>query len=205
MRTALNLRRDLSYAIPEKKIMITALAHFIISLQEEVSSKFIAIFMGCCVLFLCSGLYYIHSKSTQLVRGIQQARSLATKTDELIGDYNAITQEENNLAELLSKKTDYSNLKSYFERFCQASKITPEPGWAETTEVKEITGSDRFEEEYLHAQIKNVKMRELVTYIDAIEKDDLINLKELDLEKTDKTLSVKMVIAAKRFKRTMEE
>ena len=185
--------------------MITAIAQFIISLQEDTTSKYLAIFMGSAVLILCSGLYYVHARSTQLVRGIQQTRALASKTDELIGDYNAITQEENNLAELLSKKTDYSNLKSYFERFCQANKITPEPGWAETTEVKEVSGSDRFEEEYLHAQIKNIKMRELVTYIDAIEKDDLINLKELDLEKTDKTLSVKMIIAAKRFKRTMEE
>ena len=48
-------------------------------------------------------------------------------------------------------------------------------------------------------------MQDVVTYIDAIEKDDLINLKELDLEKTDKTLSIKMIIAAKRFKRTVEE
>ncbi len=185
--------------------MITPIAQFIISLQEEVATRYLAIFMGCCILLTGAGLYYVHITSTGLVKSIQQARALSGKTDVLINDYNAIMQEENNLAELLSKKTDYSNLKSYFERFCQSSKITPEPGWADTTEVKEIPGSDKFEEEYLHAQIKNIKMQDVVTYIDAIEKDDLINLKELDLEKTDKTLSIKMIIAAKRFKRTVEE
>ena len=185
--------------------MITRLAKFIMSTQEDAASRYIAITMGCCVLMLCSGLYFIQSKSSQFVSGIRQARTFASKTDALISDYNAITQEEDNLAELLSKKTDYSNLKSYFERFCQTNKITPESGWAETTEVKEISGSDRFEEESLRAQIKNIKMQELILYIDAIEKDELINLKELDVEKTDKTLSVKMTIAAKRFKRTVEE
>ena len=48
-------------------------------------------------------------------------------------------------------------------------------------------------------------MKELVQYIDAIEKDDLISLKELSVEKSDKKLTLKITISTKRFKRTVEE
>lgn len=185
--------------------MINTIAKLILSTPQDLGRKYILGVVAGIVILLCTSLYYINAQSASLARSISQARSLASKTDNLISEYNAVTQEEDNLADTLSKKKDFTGLKSYFERFCQTNKITPEPGWSETAEVKEISGSDRFEEEMLHAQIKNIKMKELVQYIDAIEKDDLISLKELSVEKSDKKLTLKITISTKRFKRTVEE
>jgi hypothetical protein len=185
--------------------MINTIAKLILSTPPDLGRKYILGIIAVIITLLSTSLYYINVQSASLAKSISQARSMAAKTDSLISEYNAVTQEEDNLADTLSKKKDFAGLKSYFERFCQTNKITPEPGWSETAEVKEISGSDRFQEETLLAQIKNIKMKELVQYIDAIEKDDLISLKDLSVEKNDKKLSLKMTISTKRFKRTVEE
>lgn len=185
--------------------MLTELARIFVSIHTDEARKYIGIAMLLTLAGLGGSLYYIHTQTSQQINAIIQARALASKTDSLIIAYNAVTQEEDNLANLLEKKTDYNSLKSYFERFCQANKITPEPGWADSTEVREIAGSTRFEEEQLNAHFKKIPLREAILFIDAVEKDDLLHLKELDLEKSDGSLSVKMTLAAKRFKRTMEE
>ena len=185
--------------------MLTSITNLLISLPEDFARKYIAIAMALTLVGLCAGLYYIQTQTSQSIRSITQARALASKTDELISSYNAVTQEEDTLADRLLKNTDYSSLKSYFERFCQARKTTPESGWAETTETKEISGSDRFEEEQLTAQFKKIALKDLVQTIDAIEKDELLHLKEVAIDKSDGNLSVKMTIAAKRFKRMVEE
>ncbi len=189
----------------KKDTMITALARLFITTSEDTARKGIVLGALAIIAGLMGGFYYIKTNTTAYTKAIIQARSLASKTDELISAYNAVTQEEDNLADLLAKKTDYTGLKSYFERFCQSQKVTPEPGWAETTEVKEITGSERFEEEQLSVQFKKITLKDLVQCIDALEKDDLLHLKELDIEKSDGSLTAKMAIAAKRFKRTVEE
>jgi hypothetical protein len=189
----------------KKNTMLHELTQLFISISADDARKYIAAVVMLTLTGLCASLYYVNTKSSQHVRSITQARALSTKTDELISAYNAVIQEEDNLAALLAKKTDYNSLKSYFERFCQANKVTPETGWAETNEVREIAGSTRFEEEQLHAQFKKIAFKDIVLCVDAIEKDDLLHLKELDIEKSDGTLSVKMTLAAKRFKRTIEE
>ena len=185
--------------------MLTSVTKFLFYLPEDMVRKYIAALISITLLGLSSGIYYIHTQTSLHIKSITQARALASKTDELISSYNAVTQEEDNLADLLNKKTDYSNLNSYFERFCQDRKITPESGWAETTEIKEISGSDRFEEEQLTANFKKITLKEAICTIDAIERDELLHLKEVVLDKSDGSLSIKMTLAAKRFKRTVEE
>jgi len=189
----------------KKDTMLHELTQLFLSISADDARKYIAGVVMLTLAGLCASFYYINTKSSQHVRAITQARALSSKTDELISSYNAVIQEEDNLAALLHKKTDYNSLKSYFERFCQANKITPETGWAETNEVREIAGNTRFEEEQLNAQFKKIAFKDIVLCIDAIEKDDLLHLKELDIEKSDGTLSVKMKLAANRFKRTIEE
>jgi hypothetical protein len=185
--------------------MIQMIAKFIATTPADLIKKYLLILIFSLISLLGLSFWYISTTSSNLTRNIRIAGDFAGKTDQLIREYNAVIQEEDNLAESLAKKKDFTGLKSYFERFCQAVKMTPEPGWSDTAEIKEINGNDRFEEESLHAQIKNIKLKDIVQYIDAIEKDDLITLKELSVEKNDKTLTLKLTIASKRFKRTIEE
>ncbi|MBM3894686.1 hypothetical protein FJ366_03785 [Candidatus Dependentiae bacterium] len=185
--------------------MIKLIAKFITTTPADLIRKYLLGLTLFLTLLLGFSFWYITTTSRNLARNIRIARELTGKADLLISEYNAVIQEEDNLAETLTKKKDFTGLKSYFERFCQATKMTPEPGWSDTAEIKEINGNDRFEEESLHAQIKNIKMKDIVQYIDAIEKDELLTLKELSIEKNDKTLAIKLTVAAKRFKRTIEE
>lgn len=185
--------------------LVTSAAKLIATLPQEESRKYLSISLLVVLMFVGGTFYYLQTKSAQLIKSIVQARQLASRTDELIDRYVEVTREEDLLAGLLEKRNDYNNLRSYFERFCQQNKISPEAGWAETTQTLEIAGSDRFEEEQLTATFKKQKTRDIVVLIQTLEKDELLNLKELEIEKATDSLTAKITIAAKKFKKVLEE
>jgi site-specific DNA-adenine methylase len=184
----------------------TTLLTFIKMLLQTPAQLMLTYIRGALIaLILCIGgsFYYIHRTSSHLVADIKKARALSLATEELINQYNIIVKEEEALAELLESKSDYNNLKSYFERLCKQHAFTAEPGWAETSEVSEIPGNEQFEEERLTSFFKELSTKDALSLIDTFEKDDITHLKEIELERTAEKITVKVMLTAKKLKQSM--
>jgi hypothetical protein len=184
----------------KKETNLSTIIQFLLGLPAPQMLLYIRIALAGLVILIAGSFYYIRTKSSELIDAIKKTSEFSHATEELINQYNVIIKEEESLAALLEKKSDYNNLKSYFERICKQNSLTPEAGWAESSESLEIPGNEQFEEERLTCSFKGLSTKDAITLIDNFDKDEILYLKQIELEKVEKSLTVKIMLTAKKLK-----
>jgi|688.fasta_scaffold512777_2 hypothetical protein len=145
-------------------------------------------------------LYTIQSKKEALIQRLQVLNNLAIKANEIIATNTSITKDEQRLKELLMQKRGFS-IQAFFEQFCREQNVNPEAGWA----TKQERVSDIFDEIVLTAQFKNLTSDKLVKLLDALNKEEIVYLKDLQIKSTpNKKISVSMTMATKSYKSSLD-
>ena len=147
-------------------------------------------------IILLAMVYYIHTTSSELVARIEQVKALAQKSSVLVQKYEKIQEEEIRLESLLEKYKDF-NIKIYFEQFCKEQGLMPDPNWDTSVEIVK----EKFEEVTLAATFKGQTTQKLVKILEALEKNEIIYIKMLNIktEKNSKTISFDITLATKRM------
>ena len=184
---------------------IIKLGNYLQSLsKKQIQQYFLAFFAG--TLFVTLGsIYYIHSKSIDLLNEIKRLDVLANKSISILEDNQRMDSEEQRIQSLLDQNKDF-NINSYFESFCQAQNL-PSQGWGDS-KTEEI--NDKFDEISLRATFKNQTTEKLVKILDELYKNDIIYIKNLsikqesDKQSPEKKISFDITIATKAMKRGFE-
>lgn len=163
--------------------------------KKDLDRYIIATVAGAGILIL-SIIYYTYTTSSELITRIEQVKALAQKASALAQKYEKIQEEEIRLQTLLEKYKDF-NIKIYFEQFCKAQGLVPDPTWDTSVE----TVKEKFEEVTLPATFKGQTTQKLVKILEALEKNEIIYIKMLDIktEKSSKTISFDITLATKRM------
>ena len=184
----------------KKETNFSTIIQLLLDMPSQQMLLYIRIALATLALMIAGSFYYIRTKSSDLIGAIKKTSEFSHATEELINQYNVIIKEEESLAALLETKSDYNNLKSYFERICKQNSLVPEAGWAESSESLEIPGNEQFEEERLTSSFKGLSTKDAISLIDTLDKDEIVHLKQIELEKTEKSLTVNVTITAKKHK-----
>ncbi len=152
------------------------------------------------ILITSSLLYYLQSNKNSLILRLRALNNLAVKGCHIIANNNSLTKDEQRLKQLLDQKRGFS-IQAFFEQFCRDQSLAAEPGWA--TRPEHV--SDIFDEMILSASFKELTSDKLVKLLDALNKEEIVYLKELQIKKSaNKKIAVSMTIATKCYKSSLE-
>ncbi len=146
-------------------------------------------------------LYYIHSSKHDLISQLQILNKLAVKSCHIIDSNRRLAKDEQRLKNLLEQKRGFS-IQAFFEQFCRDQNITAETGWA-ARPAEHV--SDIFDEIILTARFKDLTSNKLVKILDALNKEEIVYLKELQIKTgTSKKIAVSVTMATKCYKSSLE-
>lgn len=175
---------------------IQSFALHVQKLSKKDLDRYIIATVASVGLLLIGMIYYIYTTSSELVTRIEQVKALGQKSSVLMQKYGKIQEEEIRLQNLLEKYKDF-NIKIYFEQFCKEQGLVPDPNWDTSVE----TVKEKFEEVTLAATFKGQTTQKLVKILEALERNEIIYIKMLDIktEKSSKTISFDITLATKRM------
>lgn len=177
---------------------------FIIRLDARRFTLYLGLTLGG---FLAVGggmSYFFYSKSSGLVETIKYFQKLALEAKQTVYTYQTIHERKQAIFDALAHERDFE-LKSFFEAFCKENNLKPESSWATLT--SEIEGNEILEEVSLQATFSKFTMQTLVHFLAALQKKDLIYIKNLRLTKENpnaKTIAVDITIATLKFRQEQE-
>ncbi len=172
----------------------------IINTTRQVSKKefekYVLVSLAVVCLLMGGVTYFIYSTSNGLVKDIKQLQKLAKKSARLVDDFELMQKEEEKIRKILNKHKGF-NLGSFFEKFCKDQGVKPEPNWSPTSESL----NPQFEEVSLAATFKGQATENLVKMLEAIDKNEILYVKELRIRKEkDKTITFDISLATQRSK-----
>lgn len=178
------------------KILIN-FATYLQNLSKKDFERYLIICLVTITSFALGINYYIYSQSSELVLQIKNLEKTVNKTTQIIKDYEKLEIKEQELQKLLEQNRDFS-IKTFFEQFCSQNQITPDPNWEAIT--RSLDGSNKFDEVSLAAKFKNQTTQKLVTILDALDKKEMVYIKELNIKNTEnKKITFDITIAAKKY------
>ena len=172
-------------------------AIYLQTLNKKDFDRYLGLFL--IVVALLSGLttYYIYSKSKVLVAEVKKLEELVNKTTKLIHQNELLEQKEQDLQQLLGLNKEF-NMKTFFEQFTAQQGMLPDPGWETITQP--VEGSEKFDEVILAATFKNQTTQNLVKFLDALDKNPTIFIKDLFIKNAgNKQINFDMTIATKKY------
>lgn len=179
--------------------LLQNVANYIQKLNKKDFEKNLRLFLSIIAISSLGVTYFIYTKSSDLIEKIRMTKKLTLKTMNIIKTHKKMQKEEDKLQKLLEQEKNF-NIKTYFEQFCSKQKITPNGNWETTTQ--ELLGSDKFDEISLSATFKNETTQKLVTILEALNKKEIVYIKELIIKnENDKRIIFDITIATKKFKR----
>lgn len=153
---------------------------------------------------LIGGLvWYITDSADLIIQNIRQIQRLKTENVLLVERYEKAQEQEQKFIEQVNQRKDMS-IKTYFEKFIKEQNLSPEGNWAET-EKNPILDNDLFEEEILRASFKSMTAEAIVKILEAIDKENIVEVSSVVLKKQDSLILLDLVLAMKRFKKVVEE
>lgn len=167
--------------------------------KKQIQQYFLVFFIG------MSGavfglIYFVHSKSVDLLYEIKRLESLANKATSILEENQKMEIEEQRIQAMLDADRNF-NIKSYFESFCQAQGL-PSQGWGDTR-TEEL--NDKFDEVSLTASFKGQTTEKLVRILEDFYKKEIIYIKSLNVkQEPDKKISFNITIATKSLKSGFE-
>jgi len=168
------------------------------SLTKKEFKKRLSISLLILAIICLTAIYYIYNESSSLVQKIKTIERVANKATDILNENKKMEFEEKRLTTLLEANKEF-NIKSFFEQFYQQQGMTPEPNW--DTIVIPVEGNDKFDEVILNATFKKQTTTNLTRILDALDKNEMVYIKELTVKKEEnKQISIQMLLATKRYK-----
>ncbi|MFH1254327.1 MAG: hypothetical protein V1646_02740 [bacterium] len=163
--------------------------------KKQVQQYFLVFLLG--MGGVVSGLiYFVHSKSVELLFEIKRLESLANKATSILEENQKMEIEEQRIQAMLDADRNF-NIKSYFEGFCQTQGL-PSQGWGDAR-TEEL--NDKFDEVSLTASFKGQTTEKLVRILEDFYKKEIIYIKSLNVkQEPDKKISFNITIATKSLK-----
>jgi hypothetical protein len=165
-------------------------------MDHKQLQKYLFVALGvivCCVVGL---IYYLHQYNNDLLIRIKQLRTLSEKAAKIIEENKRMVKEEQRLKELLEANKEFK-MQGFFEQFCRDQSITPEVGW--DTRSEQV--SEKFDEITLPATFKGQTTESLVIILDALEKKEIVYIKDLTIRtESPGKISFDIILATKKYK-----
>ena len=175
---------------------LNKIAAYVQSLEPKEFQKYLAIGLAIVIVAASLVIFYIHTKNNELITRIKQLRNLAEKSSRLIQDNREMVKEEQRWKEKLDKEKNFT-MQGFFEQFCREQSLTPEPGWNAHTEAV----SEKFDEITLPASFKGQTTEGLVAILTALEKKEIVYIKELTVRtESPGKISFDITLATKKYK-----
>ena len=173
------------------------LAIYIQTLNKRDFKRYLGLFLGVVTIIVAMIAYYTYSKSSFLVSEIKKLEILVGKSSKIIAQNEKLEEQEQQLQQLLEQNKEFS-MKTFFEQFCSQQGITPDAGW-ETINLP-VEGNDKFDEVSLSATFKNQTTQNLVKVLEALDKKEIIHIKELSIKNAgNKKITFDITIATKKY------
>lgn len=170
------------------------ISDFVQNLEKKQFQKYLIVTLGCAAAIIGSLIYYVHNHTASLINTMKSIERAANKSAQLILDAQKLKEQEDHIQNLLDKYQNF-DLQGEFEKFYKEQGIDPEPGWGSSLD----TINSKFDEEVLTATFKNQSTQKLVTYLEALEKKEIIYIKGLSVKsEKDKKISFDISIATKK-------
>jgi hypothetical protein len=183
---------------------IGTLVAYIQNIPKDVLQTRFLILLGTTLAIIIGGTFYIRTTSTALVTQIKNLQKQAKKARDLSSEFQKLEAQEAELAELMQDNTSFGSLKSYFEQFIKQHSLAPEAGWAETATTSDSM-NDKFEEEQLTATFKSLNTQKLVELIQKLSEDRMMHIGEISVNREGKSITLTVILAAKKFIQSPEE
>jgi hypothetical protein len=152
------------------------------------------------VLIAGSILSYIASSKMDLINRLQALNKMAIKGCQIIDTHRRLVKDEQHLKLVLEQKRGFS-IQAFFEQICREQSLTAEAGWATRSDHV----SDIFDEITLTAHFKNLTTEKLVKFLDTLNKEEIVYLKDLQIKNSsNKTIATSITIATKCYKSSLE-
>lgn len=177
------------------EIILNFINHLQSLTKKQIQQYFLIFLLGMSgVVF--GMVYFIHSKSVELLSEIKRLESFANKATSILEENQKMEVEEQRIQAMLDADRNF-NIKSYFEGFCQSQGL-PSQGWGEAR-TEEL--NDKFDEVSLTASFKGQTTEKLVHILEDFYKKEIIYIKSLNVkQEPDKKISFNITIATKSLK-----
>ena len=176
---------------------------YIIKLKDKEFQQYMIAILAGITLICCGTIYVTYSRSKGHIITIKQLKKLEQKSYMILSDNQKIQLEEDRIQKLIEQNKEFS-IKTYFEKFTREHNAAPEANW--DTTVNPIEGNDKFDEVVLPATFKKQTTKTLVTLLDALDKNEIVYLKEVAITHEEgQKISFTLTIATKKPKRQIEE
>lgn len=173
---------------------------FVQQLQKKEFERYLMITLAGVIFITGAILYTVYTTSEELITKMKKIDEFAKKTSLILATYEKMKIQEDRYQSVIEKNKDFT-LSGAFEQFCREQNITPEPGWAASTNNL----NEKFDEISLPATFKGLTTEKLVALLDALDKKDLLYVKDLKIKNTgSKQISCEITIATNKYKTSFE-
>lgn len=174
-----------------------------LSLESKSLLRAILFMLGATAALGCVLIYFFHTARSSRIEKLSQLHEQSRKNDKIVSDSNKIKAEEERIQTMLNENKGF-NIKTFVEQFCAEQKLKPEAEW--TTETRSIEGNETFDEVLLPVTFKNQTTQALVTMLSGLDKQEMIYIKELIVQKEDKKkITITLTIATQKRKQFWED
>lgn len=147
-------------------------------------------------------IYILYTTRAAKIETLSQLHEQVRKNDKIVVESDKIKAEEERIQGILNDNKGF-NIKTFFEQFYRTHNVQPDGDW--DTETRSIDGNDTFDEVVLPVTFKNQTTQSMVTLLSALDKHEIVYLKELDIQKSEgKVITVSLTIATKKRKQFWE-
>jgi hypothetical protein len=169
-------------------------AHFYTLSSSEFKKQILIIIAATAFAAGCS-IWYVATRSSDLVSEILALYKVSNETDGLVVHYEKMKTEEERINKILADHKDF-NIKTFFEKLSHDQQLSVEGSWE--AETMPIPGSDAFEETRLPIMIKGQSIDKIVKLLNALEKEPMIDIKEVIMRHEGGALTLSLVLATKK-------
>lgn len=170
------------------------------ALSPKQLHNYLIIFVSGIIIAVIGVAYTTYSKSDALVKRIKKLEGLANRSASVIIEHKRLMAEQDRLQELFTQDQKF-DIKIFFEEFCKEQSVSPLKGW--NTASKDVTPN--VSEITLSASFKGLAMEKLVRILDALEKKEIIYVKDLSIRNEgNKQISCDIKLATTSYKRKQE-
>jgi hypothetical protein len=173
---------------------------FISELTVHNFQKYLWICIASLLVSMGTITYLIYQKTNSLREEIVLIQRKAVEARGLMVNYQKALDFKSKITKRLESENS-SDIKGFFENLCREQNLTPESNW--TPAQTALSFNRELEEFSLQAQLKNMTMQRLVSFLIALRKNEMIYLKTLHISKDapeQKTFNVELIVATYNYK-----
>lgn len=174
-------------------MIITKIREFFASLEERTFYYYVGGFLVLMFLFSCGIVYYVYSSTSDLmndIEAINEERSSVVRG--LLEKGKRIKAKQKEINKMLAEDPTFK-IGGEFNELCKKNSITPIRLKTSQTDL-----DDSYQESMVTAEFDGISMKQLLEFLQVIEKIERMYVKQLDIGKSKNTsgsLDVKMIVA----------